>query len=59
MISRYTAIPITIDGIKRLYFPITKQYRGYLNKKYEPSFPANTWVFQSLKSVVHFYYGLN
>lgn len=41
------------------YLPIRKQYRGVLNEKNLPTFPANTWVFQSMTTIVHFHYCLN
>lgn len=58
-IKSHETISITIEGKARRYATIKKQYRGYLGERNAPQFPANTFVFQSLNSVIHFYYGLN
>lgn len=59
MKNYYDGTVILIDGKNRVYMPIKKQYRGYLGERNCPQFPANSFIFQSTSTIVHFHYCLN
>lgn len=55
----HDTITVVIDGKERRYAKISKKYRGYIGERNAPQFPANSFVMQSISTIIHFQYCLN